>query len=79
MTDMELMYYEDIEVARWQESEPRALSAEEIIEFARQWDPQPFHLAADVGPEWPLGFCASGLHPCVLVMRLGRDRMMAAP
>ena len=72
-----LIYYEDIELYRQRESEARALSAEEIIEFARQWDPQPFHLEPQVGPQWPLGFCASGLHSFALAMRLGHDQMAA--
>ena len=56
MAERELQYFEDIALRRVRESESRALSAEEIIEFARQWDPQHFHLHPDT--QWPIGFCA---------------------
>jgi len=41
---MELLYFEDFPVGEVVEFGDRAVTAEEIVEFARQFDPQPFHL-----------------------------------
>ena len=40
-------YWEDFPVGKVSEFGGIALSAEEIIAFARQFDPQPFHLSAE--------------------------------
>jgi len=37
-------YLEDFEVGLTYESVPYTVSKEEIIDFAKQWDPQPFHI-----------------------------------
>lgn len=56
-------------------------SEEEILSFARAFDPQPFHVdpfAAEHGPF--RGLCASGWHSCALWMRtnvLARQRILA--
>ena len=43
----------------------------EIVDFARQWDPQPFHLDADAARHSVFGaLCASGWHTCAMAMRL---------
>jgi acyl dehydratase len=40
-----VLYFEDLEVGGEQRSrEPFVVEREEVIEFARRWDPQPFHL-----------------------------------
>lgn len=40
-------------------------SAEDIIRFARQYDPQPFHVDADAARDYLFGgLCASGWHTC---------------
>ena len=46
----------------------------EIIEFARQFDPQPFHLDEAAAKASPLGgLAASGWHTCAMAMRLAYD------
>lgn len=50
---------------------PASLSTEDILTFARQWDPQWFHtdpVAAADGPHG--GLIASGWQTCALAMRL---------
>ena len=64
-------YWEDFPVGKVHEFGDKTLSAEEIIDFARQFDPQPFHLSAEVGPNSVFGgLIASGWHTCALAMRM---------
>ena len=59
-----------------------AANTDEILSFARSFDPQPFHvdpLAAEDGPF--RGLCASGWHTCSLWMRANvraRQRILAS-
>jgi acyl dehydratase len=40
-----LLYFEDLVIGAEQRSrEPFVVTREEVIDFARRWDPQPFHL-----------------------------------
>ena len=48
-----------------------------IIEFAREFDPQPFHIDPEAALETPFGgLIASGWHTCALFMRLMCDGML---
>jgi len=50
---------------------PRTVSKEEIIEFASEFDPQPFHLDEEAGKASVLGgLAASGWHTMSLFMRM---------
>jgi acyl dehydratase len=50
------------------------LTREAIIAFAREFDPQPFHLDEDAARESLFGgLCASGWHTCALTMRMMCD------
>ncbi len=66
-----MLTYEDFTPGRVFQLGPRKVSAEEIIEFAEEFDPQPFHIdagseqAAQVG-----GLIASGWHTCSIFMRM---------
>ncbi len=52
-------------------SPPQTISAEEIKEFARQFDPQPFHLdEAAAASSLFGGLAASGWHTAALAMRM---------
>jgi acyl dehydratase len=53
---------------------PRAVTAEEIVEFAKRYDPQPFHIdaAAAQASRWK-GLIASGWMTCSIAMRLAVD------
>ena len=47
---------------------------EQIVAFARQFDPQPFHLDETAGAESLLGgLAASGWHTCAVFMRILYD------
>ncbi|MHC5233041.1 MaoC family dehydratase [Brucella sp. LJL56] len=46
-------------------------TAEEIIDFARKYDPQPFHLDAEAAKKSVFGgLCASGWHTTAVFMKL---------
>ena len=68
--------FEDFPVGSRFASEGHTLSAEAIIEFARQFDPQPMHLDASGGSEGLLGgLSASGWQTAAISMRLFIDLM----
>jgi acyl dehydratase len=55
----------------------RTLSRDEIVAFARDWDPQPFHLD-EAGGEASIygGLIASGWHTVCVFMRLFADGLL---
>src|SRR5437870_3196748 len=56
----------------------RTVTREEIIAFAREFDPQPFHLDEDAAKRSPFGgLIASGWHTTAMVMRLIVDEFLA--
>jgi acyl dehydratase len=47
------------------------VTAEEIAAFAKQYDPQPFHVDPEAAKRWPYGgLIASGWHTCAMMMRV---------
>jgi acyl dehydratase len=47
------------------------LTESAIIDFARQWDPQPFHVDVEFAGKWTYGgLIASGLHTMCVTLRL---------
>ena len=67
-------YWEDFPVGRVRELGPMTVSREEIVSFARQFDPQPFHVDEEAaGRSMFGGLIASGWHTCSLAMRMVCD------
>ena len=69
-----MRYWEDFEAGEETELGTYEVTREEILEFARRFDPQPFHVdevAADAGPFG--GLAASGWHTAAMFMRLFVD------
>lgn len=67
-------YFEDFEVGRTIEVGRRTVSEEEIVSFAKQFDPQPFHVDHDAASKSIYGgIIASGWHTCGMMMRLMVD------
>jgi acyl dehydratase len=65
------VWWEDMEVGQVIDLGSLSPTAEEIVAFARQFDPQPFHLSEEAGKASVFGgLCASGWHTCSLAMRL---------
>ena len=68
--------FEDFPVGSRFVSESHTVSAESIIEFARQFDPQPMHLDSGATGEGLLGgLSASGWQTAAISMRLFIDMM----
>jgi acyl dehydratase len=62
-------YFEDFKVGDVAEFGPVRVTADEIVEFAKRFDPQPFHLDADAAALSPYGgLIASGWHTTALFM-----------
>jgi acyl dehydratase len=65
------LYLDDLRVGQRFVSGTYTLGEAEIIEFARRFDPQPFHLDPRLGEKTMLGgLAASGWHTAAITMRL---------
>lgn len=74
MMQEDKLYYEDFTEGRSFALGPRLVTAEEIIDFAREFDPQPMHLSEEAGKASILGgLSASGWHTSSLFMRMMID------
>lgn len=66
-----VLYWEDIQIGRVVPLGERTVTREEIIAFAAEFDPQPFHLDEMAAKDSLLqGLAASGWHTCALLMRM---------
>lgn len=71
------MYYEDFAPGAITELGNCEVTAEEIVAYAREFDPQPFHLDEAAARASILGgLCASGWHVCGIMMRLAIDGLL---
>ncbi|MDP3097074.1 MAG: MaoC family dehydratase, partial [Syntrophales bacterium] len=67
-------YWEDFPVDSIREFGGITLSKADIVRFAREFDPQPFHIDEDAASHSPFGgLIASGWHTCSMVMRMMCD------
>lgn len=65
------LFYEDLAVGDVFVSVPHPLDTEQVIRFAEQFDPQPFHLDAEAAKDsFFQGLAASGWHTAAITMRL---------
>jgi acyl dehydratase len=64
-----MQYFEDLEVGAETYFGSYDVTREEIIEFARKYDPQPFHLSDEEAAKTHFGsIAASGWHTCAMTM-----------
>lgn len=67
-------FWEDFTPGRVFEHGARALSEAEIVAFAREWDPQRYHVDPEQARQTPFGgLIASGWQSCAVLMRLMCD------
>jgi acyl dehydratase len=72
--------FEDFEPGQVFELGSTSVTEEEIVAFARQFDPQPFHVDPQAAQESVFGgLIASGWHTGSLWMRLYVDSMLGGP
>ena len=73
-----MKYFEDFKVGESLYCGAKTFSKEEIVEFARQFDPQPFHTDEEKAARSQFGgIIASGWHTCAVCMRLVVDAMVS--
>ncbi|WP_317201565.1 MaoC family dehydratase [Janthinobacterium sp.] len=77
MTSQRHLYFEDFYVGQELRLGARLVTEEEIIAFARQFDPQPFHLDQEAAAGSIFGgVIASGWHTCSMMMRMVVDGVL---
>jgi len=71
------LHWEDFPVGKVRETDGTTLTKEDIVAFARQFDPQPFHVDERAAERsFYGGLIASGWHTCALAMRLYYDAVL---
>lgn len=74
----EKLYFEDFPVGLKRDCGSRTLSEAEIVTFAREFDPQPFHVDRDAAKASMFGgIIASGWHTASVAMRLQVDALLS--
>ena len=64
-----MIYFEDLVVGEEQLFGSVEVTREEVLDFARKYDPQPFHLSDEAAAKTHFGrLSASGWHTCAMVM-----------
>ncbi len=72
-----MRYWEDFKVGEVEQIGGKRVDKDEIIAFARQYDPQPFHIDEAAAKQSMYGgLIASGWHTCAMVMRMMCDAYM---
>lgn len=69
-------YWQDIQPGEQLETGQLSLGKQDILEFAAEFDPQPYHLDSDAAADSIFGgLCASGWQVAALMMRLLTDAL----
>ena len=72
----DMIYYEDLEIGTKQSFGRYEVTREEVIEFAKKYDPQAFHLDDDAAARTHFGrLSASGWHTCAMTMAMMVENM----
>jgi acyl dehydratase len=72
----EALAFEDFPAGEIVEYGAIEVSADEIVEFARQFDPQPFHIDEEAARAATGGLIASGWHTSALLLRMNCDAFL---
>ncbi|KQN07211.1 MaoC family dehydratase [Sphingomonas sp. Leaf25] len=66
-----MRYFEDMQVGETARFGSYAVTREEVLDFARRYDPQPFHLSDEAAAATHFGrLSASGWHSCSMSMAM---------
>ncbi len=73
-TAVSKLYFEDFPIGQVLSIGSRDVTEEAVLDFARQWDPQPFHVDKEKAKASIYGgLIASGWHTCAMAMRMMCD------
>ncbi len=73
-----MIYFEDLQVGAETCFGSYDVTREEVLDFARKYDPQPFHLSDEEAAKTHFGrLAASGWHTCAMTMAMVVDNMKA--
>src|SRR5262245_66509709 len=73
-------WFDDLKVGMRFKSEAVTVSKDDIIRFAREYDPQPFHMDEEAAKKTILGgLAASGWHTAAIAMRLAASTRCFGP
>ena len=74
----DIYYFEDFSAGQVFECGSRAVTKEQIIAFAREFDPQAFHIDEEAARQSPFGgIIGSGIHTWGIAQRLAVDGLLA--
>lgn len=75
-----MLYLEDMQVGARRSYGRYEVTREEVLEFARKYDPQPFHLSDEEAAKTHFGrLAASGWHTCSMSMAMFVEAMKDYP
>ena len=74
-----MLFYEDIELNLEHKSEEFLVEKQAIIDFASQWDPQPFHTDEEAAKQWPMGLTGSSTHSYAILTKLQTEMDQEQP
>ena len=75
-----MIYFEDLEIGRTETYGSVEVTREEVLAFARRYDPQPFHLSDEAAAQTHFGrIAASGWHTCAMTMGVVVEYLTAHP
>ncbi len=75
-----MLYWEDMEVGAERLFGTYTVTREEVLEFARKYDPQPFHLSDEAAARTHFGrIAASGWHTAAMTMRVIVEALTREP
>lgn len=73
-----VIYFEDVEVRNETLFGSCEVTRDEVLEFARKYDPQPFHLSDEAAAKTYFGrLSASGWHTCAMTMGVIARRVVS--
>ena len=74
-----MIYFEDLEIGHQTDFGTYDVTREEVLEFARKYDPQPFHLSDEEAAKTHFGrLSASGWHTAAMVMAVIARRVVGS-
>jgi acyl dehydratase len=75
-----MLYFEDMQVGMKRSFGRYEVTLEEVLEFAKKYDPQPFHLSDEAAAQTHFGrLAASGWHTCAMTMAMNVEAMKDNP